>query len=171
MRHHSAIALSSGLLLVLGAHAVAAQANAYRRIAGTWVMDSTNGPDDHGLPKSETLVFATTPQGVRITATEDDGKGPATSSFNCASVNGSAASAKGNASSTTCTVRATADSVAYALDVRNKGALVATERGRLVVSADGESLRDEYDATDGPKPATHHRHIYNKSAGRTAGSP
>ena len=51
----------------------------------------------------------------------------------------------------------------YAIDVTKGGQIVATERGRLVVSGGGKTLRDEYDATSGAGAATHHRHIYTKT--------
>jgi hypothetical protein len=33
-----------------------------------------------------------------------------------------------------------------------------------VVGADGRTMRDQYNATEGTKPATRHRHIYAKQS-------
>jgi hypothetical protein len=150
--------LSSSVVVAISPARALAQTD-YSRLKGTWVMDTTNGPDDHGLPKSETLVFAPTANGFRLTSTEDDGQGPQTSNFDC-----TAAGAQTTSGSSTvqCTVHPMRDSVGYAVDVRQNGKVVATERGRLIVASSGRTMRDEYDASDGGKPATHHRHIYSK---------
>ena len=148
---------------LLQRHSRVAPPGPYGKLIGTWVMDSTNGPDDNGLPKSEILVFARAAAGLRITATEDDGQGAGTSAFDCATGRGQTTSASGT--STQCTLRPMGDSVLYALDIRHGDSTIATERGRLVVLAAGHVLRDQYDATEGSRPATHHRHIYSRAKG------
>ena len=162
MRLPSLTILTAFAALVAGGAPLGAQA--YSRLTGTWVMDSTNGPDDHGLPKSETLTFTPAAHGFDLTATEDDGQGPQTSKFSCVSTPSPSGSA-GAESATECRLQPMRDSVRYMVDVRQNGKVVATERGRLVVSADGKQLRDQYDATEGTGAATHHRHIYNKQRG------
>jgi hypothetical protein len=149
-------------MLALAVHGqrLSAQPPVYARLSGTWVMDSTNGPDDHGLPKSETLVFSTAGPALQIAATEDDGKGPDKSAFSC-TPKGSTADLGGGLSAR-CTVHPFADSTLYAVDVLQGGKVVSGERGRLVPLAGGKRLRDEYDASSGTAPATHHRHIYTK---------
>ena len=155
MTRRLAIMVVAGTLaLAVSSRRLAAQPGVYAKLAGTWVMDSTNGPDDHGLPKSETLVFSNAGQALQIAATTDDGKGPGKSAFEC-TTKGAAADAGGGAS-THCTVHPYADSVVYAIDILQGGKVVAGERGRLVVSGAGKSLRDEYDATSGTGPSTHH---------------
>jgi hypothetical protein len=149
------MAALSALLSQLGA-----QSNPPPKLMGTWVMDSTNGPGDRGLPKSETLVFVAEANGFRLTATTDEEQGPSTSTFDCTT-----AGATTTLSATQvmlCTIRMTADSVLYTADVLEKGHSVAAERGRLVVSPSGRMLRDQYDATTGPHAPVHHRHIYQK---------
>jgi len=147
-------------VLGVGADQLSSQPAAYQKLVGTWVMDSTNGTDDHGLPKSEKLVISTTATGIQIVATEDAGQGPGTSTIDCKSK--PIAAPSGTGSSTQCSVRVVGDSVLYALDIRNNGTVVAGERGRLVVRSDGHTMRDQYNATEDTKPATHHRHIYSK---------
>jgi hypothetical protein len=161
MTRRLAIMVVAGTLVVaVSGGPLAAQPGVYATLAGTWVMDSATGPDDHGLPKSETLVFSAVGPALRIAATTDDGKGPGTSAFEC-TAKGAMADAGGGAS-TRCTAHPYADSVVYAVDVLRGGKVVAEERGRLVVSAGGQALRDEYDATSGTAPPTHHRHRYTR---------
>ena len=145
-----------------------AQSNPYSKLIGTWVMDSTNGVDDKGLPKSEKLVFSRAGSALRITATEDDGAGPSTSTFNCPAAPAADTTRMGPSMDAVCTIRPTADSVMYSIDMIDKSKsdvvqhwkAIPTERGRLVVQSNG-LLRDQYDAmTD--TPPTHHRHIYHK---------
>jgi hypothetical protein len=142
---------------------VAAQSDAYAKLVGTWVMDSTNGPDDKGLPKSETLKFSRVGKALRIAATTDEGTGASSSAFDCLTAAGGGTADVGNGVLTHCLPHPYADSVVYAIDVTKGGQIVATERGRLVVSGGGKTLRDEYDATSGAGAATHHRHIYTKT--------
>ncbi len=158
MSRHIALLFLAGAL-PLAAHRLPAQA-VYAKLSGTWVMDSTNGPDDHGLPKSETLEFSMSGPALRIAATEDDGKGPHKSAFSC-TTRGSTADLGGGLSAR-CTVHPFADSTLYAVDVIQGGKVVSGERGRIVPLPGGKRLRDEYDATSGTAPATHHRHIYTK---------
>lgn len=137
-----------------------AQSNPPAKLMGTWVMDSTNGPGDKGLPKSETLVFAPEANGFRLTATTDEGKGPSTSTFDCTT--GGASTTLSETQVMLCTIHLTADSVLYTVDVLEKGQTVSAERGRLIVSPSGRALRDQYDATTGSHSPVHHRHIYEK---------
>jgi hypothetical protein len=148
------------LAVVATAGPLSAQTSAPAKLMGSWVMDTTNGSDDHGLPKSESLVFSLQPNGFHLVATEDDGKGPGTSTFDCAP--GGASTTLSPTQVMLCTIHLTADSVLYTLDVLNNGQTVSTERGRLVVSQSGQMLRDQYDATSGSARATHHRHVYVK---------
>jgi len=148
------------LALMVMANPLSAQSAPPPKLMGTWVMDTTNGPDDHGLPKSETLVFAPAPNGFRLTATTDDGQGPGTSTFTCAT--GGATTDAGGGQSLHCTLRITADSVLYALDLLKGGKTIPTERGRLIVAASGTMLRDQFDALSESGAPTHHRHIYAK---------
>jgi hypothetical protein len=142
---------------------MAAQSDAYAKLVGTWVMDSTTGTGDHGLPKSETLVLARMGPSLHIAPTTDWGSGPVSTSFGCATTGVGGVNDLGGGTSSHCTTHASADSIVYALDVSKGGKLVSTERGRLVVSAGGKTLRDEYDATDSAGTAvTHHRHILTK---------
>lgn len=145
--------------LPLTAQRLPAQA-VFAKLAGTWVMDSTNGPDDHGLPKNETLVFSSAGSVLRIAATTDDGKGPDKSAFSCTTKG--AMADLGGGFSARCTVHPFADSTLYAVDVLQGGKVVSGERGRIVPLSGGKRLRDEFDATDGDAPPTHHRHIYTK---------
>jgi hypothetical protein len=161
-RRLAIMAMTGTLALAVSGSPVTAQQGAYAKLAGTWVMDSTTGPDDHGLPKSETLVFSTEGPALRIAATEDNGKGPGTSTFDCTAK--AATGTAGPGVTTRCTVHPYADSVVYAVDVLKDGKVVAGERGRLVVSPSGTTLRDQYDATSGAGPATHHRHHYVKQS-------
>lgn len=135
-----------------------AQATTLAKLMGRWSMDTTNGADDRGLPKSETLVFAPLPTGFRITATTDDGHGPATSTFDCAPSGGT--TPLGPTDVMLCTIRVVGDSVLYTLDDLKNAQSVSTERGRLVVSSSTHTLRDEYDATVGSHKPTRHRHVY-----------
>jgi hypothetical protein len=161
MTRRLAILVIGGILaLAVPGQQLTAQPAVYAKLSGTWVMDSTNGPDDHGLPKSETLEFSTAGPALRIAATEDDGKGPGKSTFDCTAKG--ATGDMGAGMTSRCTVHAYADSVVYAVDILKAGKVVAGERGRLVVYGGGTSLRDQYDATDGAGPATHHRHHYIK---------
>jgi hypothetical protein len=137
-----------------------AQSNPPPKLMGTWVMDSTNGPGDRGLPKSETLVFAAETSGFRLTATTDEGKGPSTSTFDCTT--SGATTALNESQVMLCTIHVTGDSVLYTLDVLEKGQSVSAERGRLVIAPSGRTLRDQYDATTGSHAPVHHRHIYEK---------
>ena len=159
-RRLAIMAVAGTLVLAVSGGRLAAQPGVYGTLAGTWVMDSATGPDDHGLPKSETLVFSPLGPALRIVATTDAGKGPEKSAFAC-TTNGAVAPAGGDASRR-CTAHPYADSVVYAVDVLQRGKVLAGERGRLVVSAGGNMLRDEYDATSGTGPSTHHRHLYTK---------
>jgi hypothetical protein len=137
-----------------------AQSSPPAKLMGTWVMDTTNGPGDKGLPKSETLVFAPETNGFRLTATTDEGKGPSTSMFDCTTAG--ATTTLSETQVMLCTIHVTADSVLYTLDVLDKGQTVSAERGRLVISQSGRALRDQYDATAGSHAPVHHRHIYEK---------
>lgn len=154
---------SAGLTIVVLAaapHPLHAQANPLARLMGRWAMDSTNGVDDHGLPKSETLVFAAQPTGFRITATEDDGQGPVTSTFDCAP--GGGTTQLGPTEVMLCTIRVVGDSVLYTVDDLKNGQSASTERGRLVVGGSNRTLRDEYEASLGSHKATRHRHVYER---------
>jgi hypothetical protein len=153
---HGAIALSLFSL----AGRLWGQPSPPAKLMGKWVMDTTNGSDDHGLPKSETLVFSTQANGFHLIATTDDGQGPGTSAFDCAP--GGAPTTLSPTQVLLCTIHLTADSVLYMVDVLNNGQTVSTERGRLVVSSSGRSLRDQFDATAGSAKATHHRHVYER---------
>jgi hypothetical protein len=137
-----------------------AQPNPLPKLMGTWVMDSTNGPGDRGLPKSETLVFVPQGNGFRLTATTDQGHGPSTSTFDCTP--SGATTALTETEVMLCTIHVMADSVLYTLDVLQNGQTLSAERGRLVVSPSGRALRDQYDATTGSHAPIHHRHIYEK---------
>jgi hypothetical protein len=136
------------------------QSSPYAKLIGTWVMDSTNGVDDKGLPSSEKLVFSVTRSTLRISATTDEGHGPWTSAFDCHDGSG-AITDVGNGQSTKCVTRPTPDSVMYSLDMIDNGKTVPAEHGRLVVQPNG-LLRDQYDELSESGPATHHRHIYHK---------
>jgi hypothetical protein len=153
-------AVAITLTAVATAGHLSAQASAPAKLMGKWVMDTTNGSDDHGLPKSETLVFSPQTGGFHLVATEDDGQGPGTSTFDCAPSGASTTLSPTQVA--LCTIHVTGDSVLYTVDVLNNGQTVATERGRLVVSPSGQMLRDQYDATAGSAKATHHRHMYVK---------
>jgi hypothetical protein len=159
-RRLTIMTVAGTLALAVAGGRLNAQPGVYARLAGTWVMDSANGPDDHGLPKSETLVFSTVGPALRIAATTDDGKGPEKSAFDCTAKGGTADAGAGT--STRCSAHPYADSVVYAVDVLQGGKAAAGEHGRLVVLAGGKTLRDEYDATSGTGPSTHHRHLYTK---------
>ena len=149
----------AALVLVVGGP-LSAQSAPLAKLMGTWVMDTTNGPDDHGLPKSETLVFAPTANGFRLTATTDDGQGPGTSTFACTT--DGATTDVGGGRSMHCAVRLMSDSVLYALDAVKDGKTTPVERGRLIAAPSGHVLRDQYDALSEPNGPTHHRHIYAK---------
>lgn len=165
MARRLAILCVVGLLpLALASGRLTAQSSVYAKLVGTWVMDSTNGVDDHGLPKSETLVFSRVGTSLRIAATTDDGSGPGSSAFSCVTAAGGGTTDAGNGVLTHCMPHPYADSVVYAIDVTKGGQIVATEHGRLVVSGGGKTLRDEYDATSGTGAATHHRHVYSKQS-------
>jgi hypothetical protein len=148
------------LAIVAIAGPVSAQPSPPTKLMGKWVMDTTNGADDHGLPKSERLEFSPQPGGFHLIATTDDGQGPGTSTFDCAP--GGASTTLSPTQVMLCTIHLTADSVLYTVDVLDNGQTVSTERGRLVISPSGETLRDQYDAASGSKKATHHRHVYVK---------
>jgi hypothetical protein len=157
MTRRLAITFAAGALaLAVSGGRLAAQPAIYAKLAGTWVLDSATAPDDHGGPKSESIVFSIAGQVLRIDATEDLGKGPVKSGFEC-SAKGSLRDA-GSGVTTRCSMHPYADSVVYAVDVLQDGKVVSGERGRLVVSGGGKSLRDEYDATDVTAPPSHHRH-------------
>jgi hypothetical protein len=167
MRRLDVLVACGVVLLLCTAVRLSGQTGDYGRVVGTWVMDSTNGPDDHGLPKSEKLVITTTTRaiqsGIQIVVTEDDGRGPSTSTLDCRSARAPAPSTSGSA--TQCTVSTAGDSLMYQVMSFSNGDLVAAEQGRLVVLSGGRWMRDEYDAVEGGgKPATHHRHIYRKTA-------
>ena len=140
-----------------------AQSSPPPKLMGTWVMDSTNGPGDRGLPKSETLVFMAEANGFRLTATTDEGQGPSTSTFDCTT--GGATTTLSATQVMLCTIHMTADSVLYTVDVLEKGHTVSAERGRLIVSPSGRMLRDQYDASTGSHAPAHHRHIYREALG------
>ncbi len=155
-----ACSVAISLTFIATAGHLSAQTNAPAKLMGKWVMDTTNGSDDHGLPKSETLVFSPQTGGFHLVATEDNGQGPGASTFDCAP--GGASTTLSPTEVALCTIHLTADSVLYTVDVLNNGQTVSTERGRLVVSPSGQMLRDQYDATAGSAKATHHRHVYAK---------
>lgn len=161
-----ALALFAAGVLSLTAlsNRLTAQSGAYAKLVGAWVMDSTNGPDDNGLPKSETLVFSWAGKSLRIAATTDEGTGAGTSAFDCMTTAAGGTTDVGGGVSTHCTPHAYADSVVYAVEVRKGGQVVATEHGRLVISGKGKTLRDEYDATSGGGAPTHHRHVYTRQS-------
>jgi hypothetical protein len=150
----------AALVSFFAASRLTAQSDPYAKLIGTWVMDSTNGADDRGLPKSEQLVFSRVGAGLRITATTDQGKGPSTSGFNCLA--GGAMTDLGKGQSMRCTIKTSPDSVMYALDMIANGKTSPVERGRLVVLPSG-LLRDQYDGVSSTPP-THHRHIYHKKS-------
>ncbi len=138
----------------------ATQSDPYAKLIGTWVMDTTNGTDDKGLPKSETLVFSHVGAGLRISATTDEGKGASTSAFDCLPAPGAGKTDLGDGKSMRCTIQTTPDSVAYSLNMIDNGKITPTEKGRIVVQPNG-LLRDQYAALSGWTP-TLHRHIYHK---------
>jgi hypothetical protein len=162
-RSLSLIAMSALTLIALSDR-LSAQSDATTKLVGTWVMDSTKGPGDNGLPKSETLVFSRSGSALRITATTDQGKGPSTGSFDCQPASGAAMPATNAGPSTRCTIRVTPDSVIYAIDAVKDGKATPVERGRLVVSAAGPTLRDEYQSNGATDQANHHRHWYSKKS-------
>jgi len=169
MRRLNVVVVCGVALLGVTAVRLSAQTGDYRRVVGTWVMDSTNGPDDHGLPKSEKLVITTTTRGIQtgiqILVTEDDGSGPSTSTLDCRSALAPAPAPSASGSAVQCAVSTAGDSVMYAVKSFQNGDLVAAEQGRLVVLSGGRWMRDEYDAVEaGGRPATHHRHVYRKTA-------
>ena len=161
MTRRLAIMVVAGTLsLAVSAGHLAAQPAIYTKLAGTWLYDSATAPDDHGGPKSETIVFSIVGQALRVDATEDLGRGPVKSGFEC-TAKGALRDA-GSGVTTRCTMHPYADSVVYAVDVLQDGKVVSGERGRLVVSDGGKGLRDEYDATDVTDPPSHHRHRLTK---------
>src|SRR5215469_10584674 len=133
------------LALFASAGRLGAQASPPAKLMGKWVMDTTNGSDDHGLPKSETLVFSPQANGFHLIATTDDGQGPGTSTFDCAP--GGASTTLSPTQVLLCTIHLMPDSVLYTVDVLTNGQTVSTERGRLVLAPSGQMLRDQYDAT------------------------
>jgi hypothetical protein len=153
---------ASALMLTAPFGLLSAQSDYTAKLMGTWVMDSTNGPGDHGLPKSETLVFSRGASGFTITSTSDEGKAPSTGSFDCMTAGAGTATAGSSGTSVRCTIRVTSDSVIYAIDAIKDGKVTPVERGRLVVSSTGRDLRDEYNTNGGTSSASHHRHIYDK---------
>jgi hypothetical protein len=153
-------AVAATLALAASGERLAAQPAIYGKLAGTWVYDSATAPDDHGGPKSESIVFTIVGEALRVDATEDMGKGPVKSGFEC-TTKGALRDA-GSGVMTRCTMHPYADSVVYAVDVLQDGKVVSGERGRLVVTGGGKSLRDEYDATDVTEPPSHHRHRLTK---------
>jgi hypothetical protein len=161
-RRFAIVAVAGTLALAAPAGRLAAQAPIYAKLAGTWVYDSATAPDDHGGPKSESIMFSIVGQALRVDAIEDMGKGPVKSGFEC-TAKGTLRD-MGSGVSTRCTMHPYADSVVYAVDVLQDGKVVSGERGRLVVSNGGKGLRDEYDATDVTEPPSHHRHRLTKQS-------
>ena len=154
----------AGVLSLAASTRTRAQSDAYVKLIGTWSLDSMTGPGEGALPKSETLVFSRSGSILRVTATTDEGQGPATTVFDCSSAAGGATRDIGAGQSARCTLHPMADSVRYTLVLRKNGHITGTEHGRLVVSQSGRALRDEYDETSGSGPAMHRRHVYSKTS-------
>jgi hypothetical protein len=170
------------LSLAVGMGRAHAQTDPYAKLIGTWAVDSMNGVDDNGLPKTQTIAFSRSGSVLHVTLTTDDGNGPTTLVVDCSAAAVGATRDLCSGQSARCTLHPSADSIMYTLVVRKSGEIIASERGRLVVSQSGTRLRDDYDATRAklvlsPSGATllgdydttggsgqlgHHRHVYSK---------
>ena len=179
-------------LAVMGALAAAVaaarspgQSDPYAKLIGTWAVDSMNGVDDNGLTRSQTIAFSRSGAVIHVTLTTDDGTGPISLVVNCSPTTAGAIRDLGSGQSARCTLHPSADSILYTLEVRKSGQIIASERGRLVVSNAGTTLRDDYDATRGAKVVAtpsgaalrndsdrtaasgevgHYRHVYRKQS-------
>jgi hypothetical protein len=179
------LATIGALAAVAAAARSSSQSDPYSKLIGTWAVDSMNGADDYGVPKSQTIAFSRSGTVIHVTLTIDDGTGPTSLVVNCSAATGGAARNLGGGQSARCSLHPLADSIMYTLEVRKDSQIIASERGRLVVSNAGTTLRDDYDATRGAKVVAtpsgaalrdnpfgavgaaqlgHYRHVYRKQS-------
>ena len=151
------------LALAVVSTKVPAQSDPYGKLIGTWSVDSMNGVNDVGMPKSQTLTLSHEgTAAIRVLAVTVDSTGRSTLDLLCSGASKGATRDIGSGEIARCTFRPTPDSVVYTLVIRKNGQTIASEQGRLVVSRSGSQLRDEYYAPMPSGQPGHYRHIYTK---------
>ena len=140
---------------------LAAQPDPTAKLLGTWVRDSATGPDDRTAPNGETVTFSRAGPMLRLV----EKLGPAakpTPPLDCAI--GGAAPKPGAEGARGCMLSVVGASVDYFVWHTASGKVVPEERGHLVGSADGRSLRDEFEVYHPDAKTSHHRHVYHRNA-------
>jgi hypothetical protein len=149
-----------GLGVAIPSARLTAQSDPIAKLVGTWVRDSATGPDDRAPPNGETVGFSRVGAMLRLI----EKLGPAahpTPPLDCAI--GRAAPKPGAEGSRGCTMSVAGGAVDYFVWHSASGKIVPEERGHLVPSADGRSLRDEFEGYHPDAKTSHHRHVYHRN--------
>jgi len=151
----------AGLAIAAPTSRLTAQADPTAKLVGTWVRDSATGPDDRTPPNGETVRFSRVGPMLRLV----EQLGPAakpTAPLDCAI--GGAAPKPGAEGSRGCRLSVGAAGIDYFVWHAASGKVVPEERGHLVWSADGRSLRDEFEVYHPDAKTSRHRHTYHRTA-------
>ncbi|MBK8649963.1 MAG: hypothetical protein IPN16_26170, partial [Gemmatimonadetes bacterium] len=115
----------------------------FARMMGTWVRDSANGPADAGVPNGETLILTPTSDGFRVVERAGGPAGAKLVDLACRRIDEPLATFAAGESGR-CYAQVAGDSVSFAIFAPLNGKIVAIERGVVVTSRTGQSLRDEF---------------------------
>jgi len=150
---------ATGVVALIGiAPRLPVQADPIARLVGTWVRDSANGPDDHDRPNGEMMVMSRRGTGVRIVESTSFGSVPA-GTLDCGT---DAITPAPAGDQRRCTMRVAGDSIVYVINAVTSGHETPIERGRLVSTPDGHTLRDQYEEIGSAGVVTQRRHFYTK---------
>jgi hypothetical protein len=133
----------------------------FARMMGTWVRDSANGPADAGAPDGETLILMPTSDGFRVVERAGGPAGAKLVDLACRRIDEPLATFAAGESGR-CYAQVAGDSVSYAIFAPLNGKIVAIERGVVVTSPTGQSLRDEFTKRVPKGVPQRRRHIYSR---------
>ena len=131
----------------------------FARMMGTWVRDSANGPADAGVPNGETLILTPTSDGFRVVERAGGPAGAKLVDLACRRIDEPLTTFAAGESGR-CYAQVAGDSVSYAIFAPLNGKIVAIERGVVVTSPTGQSLRDEFTKRVPKGGPQRRRHIY-----------
>lgn len=136
-------------------------ADPFARMMGTWARDSANGPDDSSAPDGQALILMPAPGGFRVVERAGGPAGATLVDLACRTITGPLATFAA-AEDGGCYTEVAGDSVTYLIFGRLKGKVVAVERGVVVTSPSGQSLRDEFTKHQANGTVQRRRHIYSR---------
>lgn len=141
--------------------AAAASPAPFTRMMGTWVRDSANGPDDVSVPNGQALILMPTADGFRVVERAGSPAGAKLVDLACSRTPVPLAKFAAGEDGR-CYTDVAGDSVQYAIFGRLNGKVVAVERGVVVTTPSGQSLRDEFTKRQPNGAVQRRRHIYSR---------